>query len=197
MKDKNVLAERIRQRRVQKGYSQEFLSESANISIRTLQRIESGQTEPRGHTLIALAEALDIAIEDLMDFTKQENSNTLHAINLSALAYWAFPLGNIILPLILWIINKDKVKGANQFGKRQVLIQIGWTSLIFLSYANFFLRPWLYGSDYTGFPGGTFNMLTFPIIVTFIVYGLNACYIVFVSIMISRNKQASFLGLKY
>ncbi|WKN42172.1 helix-turn-helix domain-containing protein [Tunicatimonas pelagia] len=139
MKASDTLAQRIRGRRVQRGYSQEFLAESANISTRTLQRVEAGQTEPRGHTLIALAQALDIAVEDLMDFTKAENSNILQAINLSALAYWAFPLGNIILPLILWIINKDKVRGANQFGKRQVLIQVGWTGLIFLAYVMFFL----------------------------------------------------------
>ncbi|MEM6841193.1 MAG: DUF4870 domain-containing protein [Bacteroidota bacterium] len=44
-----------------------------------------------------------------------KNNRILHAINLSTLPYWVFPLGNIILPLILWIINKDKVKGANQF----------------------------------------------------------------------------------
>lgn len=194
MKNKNVLAERIRQRRIQRGYSQEFLAESANISIRTLQRIESGQTEPRGHTLIALAEALDIAIEDLMDFTKQENSNTLHAINLSALAYWAFPLGNIILPLILWIVNRDKVKGANRFGKRQVFIQSGWTGLIFLSYINFFLNPWFYN---VGDFGGTLAWLTFPLTTTFIVYGLNTCYIIFVSMMISKSRRVSFLGLSY
>lgn len=75
-----------------------------------------------------------------MDFTKIENKRVLHAINLSALAYWAFPLGNTILPLILWIINKDRIKGANQFGKRQVLIQVGWAGLIFLSYAISFFK---------------------------------------------------------
>lgn len=62
MESKPILSERIRQRRLQKGYSQEFLADSAKVSIRTLQRIEGGQTEPRGHTLIALADALDVAI---------------------------------------------------------------------------------------------------------------------------------------
>ncbi len=147
MESKTILAERIRQQRVQKGYSQEHLADSAGISLRTLQRIEGGQTEPRGHTLIALAQVLDVAIEDLMDFTKEENSGTLHEINLSALAYWVFPLGNILLPLIIWIINKDKVKGANRFGRRQVLIQVGWTTLIFLSVVMFLFGPPIYSID--------------------------------------------------
>ncbi|MGB3849927.1 MAG: helix-turn-helix transcriptional regulator [Tunicatimonas sp.] len=193
MESKNILAERIRQQRILKGYSQEHLAESAGISVRTLQRIEGGQTEPRGHTLIALAQVLDVAIEDLMDFTKEENRGTLHAINLSALAYWAFPLGNILLPLIIWIINKDKVKGANRFGKRQVLIQVGWTALIFLSVIVFLFGPSVYRS--AGIDSGLLAT-TLPIIVTALVYLLNTIYILLVSLMISKNKQVSFLGLR-
>ncbi len=193
MESKNELAERIRQRRIQKGYSQEHLAESADISIRTLQRIEGGQTEPRGHTLIALAQALDMAVEDLMDFTKRENNNTLHAINLSALAYWIFPLGNILLPLIIWVINKEKVKGANQFGKIQVLIQTGWTTLIFLSIIIFLFGPFLaqeaniHLSDMT---------IALPYVVTALVYVFNTVYIIFVSLMISQHKHLPLLGLR-
>lgn len=190
MESKTILAERIRQRRNQKGYSQEFLAESANISIRTLQRIEGGHTEPRGHTLIALTEALEMGIEDLMDFTKKENNGILHAINLSALAYWMFPLGNVIVPLIIWIINKDKVKGANQFGKRQVLIQLGWTVLIFLSFILFFLSPFLHENlDIS------LSIFPVPMLITGLVYLLNAAYIIFVSFMISKEKPVPFLGL--
>ena len=178
---------------MRKGYSQEHLAESAGISLRTLQRIEGGQTEPRGHTLIALAQVLDVAIEDLMDFAKEENSGTLHAINLSALAYWIFPLGNILLPLIIWIINKDKVKGANLFGKRQVLIQVGWTALICLSVILFLFSLPIYTS--TGINLG-FVPLPLPIIVTALVYLLNTVYILFVSMMISKNRQLPFLGLR-
>lgn len=190
MESKHILAERIRQRRTQKGYSQEFLAESANISVRTLQRIEGGQTEPRGHTLIALTEALDMGIEDLMDFTKKENNSILHAINLSALAYWMFPLGNVIVPLIIWIINKDKVKGANRFGKRQVLIQLVWTVFIFLSFIPFFLIPF-FQEKMDMF----LNIFPLPLILAGLVYLLNTAYIAFVSFMISKNRQVTFLGL--
>ena len=193
MESKTILAQRIRQERVRKGYAQEHLADSAGISLRTLQRIEGGQTEPRGHTLIALAQVLDVAIEDLMDFTKEENSGTLHAINLSALAYWVFPLGNILLPLIIWIINKDKVKGANRFGRRQVLIQVGWTASIFLSVVIFLFGLPIY--RLTGVNPG-FAPLPLPIIVTPLVYLLNTVYILFVSMMISKNKQLPFLGLR-
>ena len=42
-----------------KNLTQEELSEKSKISVRTIQRIEAG-TEPKGHTLRALAQALDI-----------------------------------------------------------------------------------------------------------------------------------------
>ena len=192
MENKDLLAERLRQRRIQKGYSQEYLAENAQISVRTLQRIEGGYTEPRGHTLIVLADALDMPIEDLMDFTKRDNVGTLHAINLSALAYWVFPLGNILLPLIIWIINKERVKGANYFGKRQILIQVGWTILIFLS------AIFLFGL----FPFSTTDtnvgkmLIPLPYIVVGLVYALDTVYIILVTLMISQRKELPFLGLR-
>lgn len=192
METKERLAERLRQRRIQKGYSQEHLADRAQISVRTLQRIEGGQTEPRGHTLIALADALDLPIEDLMDFTKKENTNTLHAINLSALAYWVFPLGNILVPLIVWIINKDQVKGANQFGKRQLLIQVAWTVLIFLSIILLFFGPFIFGTTNLGTRGVP---LLIPYIAIGLVYVLNTMYILLVTMMISKHKQLPLLGL--
>lgn len=45
--------------REQKNLTQEELSERSKISVRTIQRIESG-TEPKGHTLRALAQTLEI-----------------------------------------------------------------------------------------------------------------------------------------
>lgn len=194
MESKSILSERIRQRRLQKGYSQEYLADSAKLSIRTLQRIEGGQTEPRGHTLIALADALDVAIEDLMDFTKRNDRSVLHLINLSALSYFVLPLGNIILPLIIWILYKDKVEGVNQFGKRQVFIQVGWTMLICLSYVFFFFPPFL---------PNEMDMSTNSKIMMgqlagiLLVYVLDTIYIIAVALLIAKNKKVSFLGMKW
>jgi transcriptional regulator with XRE-family HTH domain len=194
MESKPILSERIRQRRIQKGYSQEYLAEDAGVSIRTLQRIEAGQTEPRGHTLIALADALDVAIEDLMDFTKKSDRSILQLINLSALSYFVLPLGNIILPLIIWILYKDKVEGAGRFGKRQIFIQAGWTMLIFLSYVFFFLSPFLQNETWININSSF--LMALPLTAIFLVYALDAIYIITVSILIAKNKSVSFLGLQ-
>lgn len=45
--------------RQNKGLTQEELVKQCNLSVRTLQRVESGEVEPRGYTLRLLSEALD------------------------------------------------------------------------------------------------------------------------------------------
>ncbi|WP_187632119.1 helix-turn-helix domain-containing protein [Hymenobacter lutimineralis] len=50
--------------RKSKGFSQEMLAEQAGVGLRTIQRVEQGETVPRGHTLQALATALGVSLED-------------------------------------------------------------------------------------------------------------------------------------
>lgn len=45
------LAKKIKELRGRKGMSQEELAEKSQLSLRTVQRIEGGETEPRGDTL--------------------------------------------------------------------------------------------------------------------------------------------------
>ncbi|MEL7477326.1 MAG: helix-turn-helix domain-containing protein [Pseudomonadota bacterium] len=54
----------LKQLRIQKGWSQEALSEKSNISVRTLQRIENGKTANLT-TLKALADALEVEVMQL------------------------------------------------------------------------------------------------------------------------------------
>lgn len=54
----------LKQLRIQKGWSQEVLSEQSNISVRTLQRIENGKTANLT-TLKALADALGVEVIQL------------------------------------------------------------------------------------------------------------------------------------
>ncbi|MCB2410111.1 helix-turn-helix domain-containing protein [Hymenobacter lucidus] len=56
-------AARINAIRKSKGLSQEVLAERSGVSLRTIQRVEQGETVPRGHTLHALAAALEVPLE--------------------------------------------------------------------------------------------------------------------------------------
>ena len=105
--------------------TQKQLSEKANISFRTIQRIESGQ-ELKGHTLDALSKALEINKEKLIqgDLNKKENNiRLITLINLSSLLLLIIPLGSIMLLLIIMYWKKE----VNSITKQIVSIQILWT----------------------------------------------------------------------
>lgn len=105
--------------------TQKQLSERSNISVRTIQRIESGQ-ELKGHTLDALSKALGINKEKLIqnELDKEENNMRLiKLINLSSLLLLIIPLGSIILPLIIMYWKKE----VNAITKQIVSLQILWT----------------------------------------------------------------------
>ncbi|CAM1363283.1 conserved membrane hypothetical protein [Tenacibaculum sediminilitoris] len=64
------LGKRILELRKQKGLTQEELVEKCNINVRTIQRIEAGETMPRSFTIKTILQALDATI-DLDEFTKE------------------------------------------------------------------------------------------------------------------------------
>jgi len=47
--------------------------------------------------------------------------------HLTALAVFVFPLGNIIGPLIIWLIKKDESEFVNDQGKESLNFQISFT----------------------------------------------------------------------
>ncbi len=134
---KSELSKRVKELRSRKGLSQEQLAENSGLSLRTIQRIENGETEPRGETLKRLMNALEVAPDDLMDWSIAEDKGFLTAVNLSALGFFVFPLLGILIPLIMWISKKDKLKDINKIGKEILNFQITWNLLVFLTYIFF------------------------------------------------------------
>ena len=128
---KGVLAEKIGALRKSKGLSQEQLAEESSINLRTLQRIEAGRTEPRGNTLRAIAKVLDTPLEELLDFTQEANPGFLQLLNLASLSFWLIPLGNLLIPLLLWVLKRDKVKGVDHLGRRLLNFQLTWCFLLY------------------------------------------------------------------
>jgi len=128
-----TIGEKIAEIRKRKGLTQEQLAEEAKINLRTLQRIENGETEPRGNTLRALCTILEINIEDVLDYGKVEDTGFLVGFQLSALSFVAIPLGNLIVPLILWLTKKDKIILLDKQGAGLLNFQLLWTVLFYVS----------------------------------------------------------------
>ncbi|MGZ3939012.1 MAG: helix-turn-helix domain-containing protein [Flavisolibacter sp.] len=132
------VGERIKAFRIQSGISQDELSQSTQLSLRTIQRIENGETEPRGDSLKRIAKALNIEMRDLADTitaTKlKEDKSILLLIKLSAFGYLIYPFIGIIFPMILWIFYKEKVTGADEAGKKVIKYQSVWFAFLAIFY---------------------------------------------------------------
>jgi uncharacterized Tic20 family protein len=135
---KNELAFRIKEIRKHKGYSQEELSEKSGLSIRTIQRIENGESDPRGDTLKKLANSLEVLPDEIMDWGLQEDNGFLTNLNLSALTFILFPVLGIIVPLVLWISRKDKIKDVNKVARSVLNFQLSWTMFLFIGFIVIF-----------------------------------------------------------
>ena len=122
--------------------TQEELADKANISVRTIQRIEAG-TKPKGYTLEALSNALGVSknvlLEDQIE-SNNINKQLIKYINLSSIILIIIPLGSIVLPLIIMYWKKE----INKITKQIITIQILWTlASIILVIASSFLKNWL------------------------------------------------------
>ncbi len=133
MKNK-ALAQNIKNLRNRKGFSQEELAVETGLSLRTIQRIENGETEPRGDSLKRLAATFEVTPDELVDWTVTEDHGFLTSLNLSSLSFIFFPLLGILVPLILWISKKDKIKNLNKLAKDLLNFQITWTIILSLGY---------------------------------------------------------------
>ncbi|GAA3947719.1 helix-turn-helix domain-containing protein [Hymenobacter algoricola] len=145
-------AARIQTIRKSKGYSQELLAEQSGVSLRTIQRVEQGDTVPRGHTVQALAAALGVALEDFRPepspVVRTDNSLTpaaspalvllpvapalradpdfVQLLNLSALSFLALPFLNILVPLLLWRGRRHTTADVAAVGRRVLGFQVLW-----------------------------------------------------------------------
>ena len=60
------------------------------------------------------------------------NENSLSCLVYVLSCIWLFPLSNFILPLILWLLLKDKSPVFDQHGKNLLNFQITWGLVIFV-----------------------------------------------------------------
>lgn len=185
--DKNYLALRVKELRIQRGMSQELLAEESGLSLRTIQRIEKGQSNPTGESLKRLANALNVSPDELIDWSIKEDKKYLIYLNLSALTFLFFPLLGILIPFILWTSKKGKIKGINKLGKDLINFEISWTILLF------FIPILLFIVSKTGLIKNI-TLSTF-IIAIGLLYGINLFLILLNTLRISNEKNVIYISL--
>lgn len=188
MNTMNPVGTKIKEIRLKKGMSQEELASQSQVSLRTIQRIEKNENEPRGKTMQLICEALEINIEELLDYGKNEDRQFLMFFHLSVLAGIFIPVGNIILPLILWLTKKDKISGLHRIGARLLNFQIVWSVLSFIIPIVFmiigFEKLHILNEGVSSIKNGVFAILSFGLI--------NYTIAIILAILNRRGKQVTY-----
>jgi transcriptional regulator with XRE-family HTH domain len=182
--NKNHLAIRLKELRNQKGLSQEVLADESSLSLRTIQRIENGETNPTGDTLQRLSNALNVNPDELIDWSIKEDNKYLTFLNLSALTFLFFPMLGILVPFILWSSKKGKIKNINRLGKDLINFEITWTLTLFFIPFLIFLFTKI----------GLLESLTLSIIFTIIgvMYLINLIFILINALRINNEKEVIY-----
>jgi uncharacterized Tic20 family protein len=120
---------KISKLRQQKGLTQEKLAEYCDVSARTIQRIESGEVEPRSFTRNNLSNSL------AFDLGKETTANEHLWL---ALLHISSAVGFVFIPLLLWSWKKDQSYKIDQQGRHVLNFQIT-IMLILFSFALLFM----------------------------------------------------------
>lgn len=195
---KSDLSKKVRDIRSRKGMSQEVLAENSGLSLRTIQRIENGETEPRGDTLKRLSDALEVNPDEIMDWAYREDDNYLAAMNLSALSFLLFPLLGIIIPLIMWISKKDRIKKINRVAKEILNFQITWNIFYFLPFIWIFLNMFTSINIGRGLLESFTNPWLLNVMFFVLLYLINFTFILINAVKSYKHKEVNyFLGIRF
>lgn len=102
-----IIAKIVKEKRMELKYTQQELADISNISLRSIQRIEKGQVNPRMHTLKTLSSYLNFSL-DILD-ENYENSTVSKKISL----YKEAILSLILLCTILLIATAYIAQSSN------------------------------------------------------------------------------------
>ncbi|WP_345253272.1 helix-turn-helix transcriptional regulator [Flaviaesturariibacter amylovorans] len=143
------LSQLLTEARKRKGLTQEDLAEASGVTVRTIQRIESGETVPRPYTVKALAGALDVSFESLQPPVATEPASEatttppaadadadrhfLQLHTLSCFSYLLLPFVHFLLPHFLLRRRAGLPAPLLRFARATVRGQVYWVVALNIS----------------------------------------------------------------
>ena len=174
--ERTAIAKKIIHYRKLKGITQEMLSEITGLNVRTIQRIESGEVDPRLFTLKSIAEALGVNLEELLPEPTQHELNQLAILHITPLGYFLFPvIGNVLFPFIFWMLKREQINGIDKHGKEILNGQLTYSIIvaIIIGIIGTLMLMTIF------FPSNSFSMMFFMRFPVYGVIGLLLSVIVF------------------
>ena len=122
----------IKELRLKKGMTQEELAEKTDLSVRTIQRIEKGEVDPRAYTHQIIAEVLEVDFEllysnnepDIVNESNKAEKIWLPLLHISGLFLLFIP------PLVIWISKKDSIISIKEHGVDVINFQFSMLLII-------------------------------------------------------------------
>ena len=115
---------KVSELRKEKGFTQEQLAEFCEVTPRTIQRIESGEVEPRAFTRNSLSNVLEF---DLGKNDLNNERSWVAALHLSSM----FCI--VLIPLVIWTWLKTRSFQIDKHGRQVLNFQISITLALFAS----------------------------------------------------------------
>lgn len=178
----------LKKLREESGLTQSILAEKTGLSLRTIQRLEANHKAPKGYTLVVLAQefnqnpsAFKALFLSKKEITESEKLS-LKLLNLSVLAFFILPFGNLIVPFIIW----RKKRGSeliDRVGRKILNFQIFWTFGLGFSLS---ISPFLDRGFWFSFP--------LILIVLFFALAINLGFFIHTANRIEKNRF-DFLNL--
>lgn len=129
-----ALGKRISELRKEKGLTQEELVEQCNINVRTIQRIEAGEVNPRSYTIKAILEVLGV---NYFENDNKESISFNDSERRKLNAAWIFGIVYFIIGFIETVADFYQFSDDDSFLNTSVYIVIKGVSAI--SFVFFFL----------------------------------------------------------
>lgn len=146
------LSSQIIQERKKKGLTQEELAALTNVTVRTIQRIESGDSKPRSFTLKAIAAALQIPLETLAveektavetapvlpppanddEEKKAAAGHFLQVLCLSCFSYLVIPYVHFLIPARLLKKSGRQPSAVGELARKIIRGQMVWVIMFHL-----------------------------------------------------------------
>jgi len=158
------LGNKLNELRKGQGWSQEDLALEANINVRSIQRIEAGEVQPRLSTLKTLSDLLEF---DFLEKESQEGNLWLMLMHLSSL----FPL--VIIPLVIWVWKRNDDSRISNHGPVVINFQL---SLVIYLFSGAILS---FGIMMVG--GVTSSIITVLGLILMPVFGIWICFITLIN----------------
>ena len=171
----------VKELRNKLGYSQEGLATVSGVALRTIQRIENGETIPQERTLLKLAKALEVNVIELKIAPNEKELKFLKRMTVMANVLYISPILSILVMLVTRGTNSTLSTTAKKH-LNSIIISQSLTLLLFMTSA-------FYAMNYASF-SSNFNMLKAILASYIIAYGL----MLFINLqLLNRLKKSAII----